>query len=324
MTKRDLEPFTPDPELMKLWPDVSGNEINGLGETDRRRPRPVYWHRPDRIAHGSVQDLVVERFNTEPTLIETYKSDRGPKQRAEKRLEPVAGSAEDWTAKLKAFALANEAELVGIAELDPEWIYEGFEIPDEPYLVVLGVEMAYDQLKTAPEVPAAAEVMVQYNRAAKACRLLADWLLENGYKAKTYEGPYASALTMLPAAIAAGMGELGKHGSLINREYGSSFRLSVVGTDMPLVPDQPDVFGADDFCASCQVCTNACPPKAISPEKQVVRGVERWYVNFDKCLPYFGETYGCAICISVCPWSRPGVRENLLAKMARRRGGEAG
>jgi hypothetical protein len=29
---------------------------------------------------------------------------------------------------------------------------------------------------------------------------------------------------------------------------------------------------------------------------------------------------GCAICLAVCPWSRPGVAENLVGKMARRRG----
>ena len=49
-------------------------------------------------------------------------------------------------------------------------------------------------------------------------------------------------------------------------------------------------FGADDFCKTCQVCTNACPPGAIMEKKQMVRGVERWYVDFDKCIPYFVET----------------------------------
>ena len=50
---------------------------------------------------------------------------------------------------------------------------------------------------------------------------------------------------------AAGLGELGKHGSLINNELGSSMRFSTVLTDMPLVADKPVDFGADDFCMSC-------------------------------------------------------------------------
>ncbi|MCF6232365.1 MAG: 4Fe-4S dicluster domain-containing protein [Rhodobacteraceae bacterium] len=77
-------------------------------------------------------------------------------------------------------------------------------------------------------------------------------------------------------------------------------------------------FGIDEFCQSCRVCENACPPEAIAPEKQTVRGENKWYVDFDKCIPFFAETSGCAICIAVCPWSRPGVILNLAEKLARR------
>ena len=87
---------------------------------------------------------------------------------------------------------------------------------------------------------------------------------------------------------------------------------------MPLVATGPKSFGADDFCATCQVCTRACPPGAIVEKKQMVRGVERWYVNFDSCIPYFAETASCGICIAECPWTRPDVRPKLLATMARR------
>ena len=123
---------------------------------------------------------------------------------------------------------------------------------------------------------------------------------------------------MIPAALSAGFGELGKHGSIINRQYGSSFRLSAVSTDMPLLPDQEDRFGADDFCTRCQVCTRACPPDAIFKSKQMVRGVRKWYVDFDKCIPYFGEALGCGICIAVCPWSTPGRAPGLAERFSRR------
>ena len=63
---------------------------------------------------------------------------------------------------------------------------------------------------------------------------------------------------------------------------------------------------------------------AISEQKQLVRGEEKWYVDFDRCIPYFAETKGCAICIARCPWSRPGVADNLLVKMAARRERRAG
>jgi epoxyqueuosine reductase QueG len=68
--------------------------------------------------------------------------------------------------------------------------------------------------------------------------------------------------------------------------------------------------------------TQVCPPGAITPNKQTVRGVERWYVNFDQCIPYFAEAASCGICIAECPWTRPSVRPKLLTTMAQRIGKE--
>jgi epoxyqueuosine reductase len=129
----------------------------------------------------------------------------------------------------------------------------------------------------------------------------------------------AGPINLIPAALACGFGELGKHGSIINRRFGSSFRLASVLTDLPLVADRPDDFGADDFCARCQLCTRSCPPEAIFDEKQLVRGTQKWYVDFDRCVPYFNDTFGCAICIAVCPWSRPALTSTLVRKMESRR-----
>jgi epoxyqueuosine reductase QueG len=105
---------------------------------------------------------------------------------------------------------------------------------------------------------------------------------------------------------------------LISREYGSNFRLATVLTEVELTPDAPVDIAVDDLCLSCRRCALDCPPEAIGDEKQWVRGEKRWYVDFDKCVPYFVKTYGCANCIEVCPWSEPGrgpaLSEQLLAR----------
>ncbi len=90
-------------------------------------------------------------------------------------------------------------------------------------------------------------------------------------------------------------------------------------TTLPLVPDRPATFGADDFCTRCRICERACPPAAIADHEQWVRGVQRWYVDFDRCIPCFAAHAGCGICFTVCPWTRPQVRPTVLAKMARLR-----
>ena len=161
--------------------------------------------------------------------------------------------------------------------------------------------------------------MTQYNRGTRAARAVANFIQSQGYDAHPHGGPMAGPMLLIPPAIEAGLGELGKHGSMINRRFGSSFRLAGVMTDLPLVADAPAPFGSDDFCVNCQVCVNACPPDAIFREKQTVRGERKWFVDFDKCIPFFNDTQGCGICIARCPWSRPGVASNLADKLAARR-----
>jgi epoxyqueuosine reductase len=219
-----------------------------------------------------------------------------------------------FAAEATEFALAHEAGAVGIAPMDPLYVFEGYTI-EEPWVIVLALAPDYERLKELPSDETngvgVTEIGDQYACGTRASFALANWIRAQGYNASAYPGP---------SAIASGLGELGKHGSLINRHFGAGLRLAAVTTDMPLVPTVPDRFGADDFCRNCQICTRSCPPGAITESKQWVRGVERWYVNFDKCIPYFTEAASCGICIAECPWTRPDVRPKLLATMAKRLG----
>ncbi len=324
MRARDRHDYRPSEEQLKLFPEVSGNAINGRGESGRRRPTPVYWRQPSTIPHGALQSYMVDRFNAVPEFAGVYAQ---PGARGPRRLEPVAEARTqktpaEWAAEVKAFALGHEADLVGIARLDPAWVYDDREVA-APWVVVLGLAMDHARLATAPasadNTASQLEVADQYNRGDRAAKALAGWIRSQGWNASSHAGPWAGSLTLIPPALACGFGELGKHGSIINRRYGSSFRLAGVSTDLPLVADAPESFGADDFCTSCRVCTDACPPDAIFEQKQTVRGEVKWYVDFDKCIPYFNDTFGCGICIAVCPWSLPGVAPRLADKLVGRR-----
>ena len=312
--------FVPCDEQMRLWPPVSGNTINGVGETECRRPSPVYWHPPDMTPHGKLQVWMMEQGLRAPALHAQRQARaeviaRQPAEIAPQRVERDAGAN---AREVKEQARSFGAQLVGVTRTDPEWVYLGYEF-DYPWLVLLGVAMDYEGLKTAPEVTAAMAVVDGYTNGWRAAQPLADHIRRLGWRAEPRGGPPAGPINLIPAALACGFGELGKHGSIINGELGSSFRLAAVFTDLPLTEDGPTDIGADDFCLNCQVCVDACPVDAISNEKQMVRGVFKWSVDFDRCLPYFNENYGCAVCIAVCPWSVPGRSPRLTEKMLRRR-----
>lgn len=315
-------PFTPDPEQMALKPDVSGNVINGLGESTPRNPRMVYWAPdPDQIPHGKMQRWFYSVKPDHPALV-SARADRQvllDAPMAELKGNPVKRTPDDWTSALSMFVEDGICEMTGACAVQPEWIYEGYEVAQKN-VIVLGVAHDYDAISKAPEPEAGGEVVRQYGRAAGAAKRVAGWLRQQGWPAEPVTGPMTGAMMLIPPALACGFGELGKHGSLINAELGASFRLAAVLTDAPFATTPQREFGIDGFCAACRICEDACPPEAIAPEKQMVRGVKKWYVNFDQCLPFFNQTHGCAICIAQCPWSRPGVGLNLAAKLARRAG----
>lgn len=318
--KNPYRPFTPNPEMMALRPDVAGSTINGLGEDTPRRPSLVFWSTdPDTAPWGQVQKWFYkqEKPNAEMLALRARRKELFAQPLPDIAPEPVAKSPDDWTKGLDQFIDAGDCEMVGVADMRPEWVYDHRET-DLPRVVILGVQHVYDDLKHVPETRGGADVTLQYGRAAEAAVKVAGWIREQGYDADPVTGPMVGQILLIPPALECGFGELGKHGSLINPEFGSGFRLSGILTNAPFATTPKREFGIDDFCANCRVCENACPPFAIAPDKQMVRGVEKWYVDFDKCIPFFAQTSGCAICIAACPWTRPGVGFNLAEKLARR------
>lgn len=314
--------YSPRPETLALL-RVSGNPINGVGETLPRQPSPFFWHPPDQQPWGELQLLARKTSRKCPGSTEAFQAAYSYPELRPRAAQRNEASALTLTDMLQRFAISNKADDVGIAAMDSTYVFEGYKI-EHPWVVILALAHDYERLKEVPSDETngigVCDVGDKYAQGTRSSYALANWIRSQGYDADPYPGPMAGALLLIPPAIAAGLGELGKHGSLISPRFGSGVRLAGVTTDMPLVATRGSRFGADEFCATCQVCTHACPPGAITPQKQMVRGVERWYVDFDKCIPYFAESASCGICIAECPWTRPSVRPKLLATMMRRLG----
>ncbi|MFC1835127.1 4Fe-4S dicluster domain-containing protein, partial [Thermodesulfobacteriota bacterium] len=218
---------------------------------------------------------------------------------------------------------------VGICRVDPKWAYSnrgeifydnwddwGRPLPEPlPYAVVIKPEMALENVSTGPHTPAVVESGANYAKGAYITTILAGWFAQMGYKACADHSRHYRML-MVPLAVDAGLGELGRFGYLITGKSGPRARLFAVTTDMPLKWDKPVDLGAEDFCKVCKKCAVSCPSKSIPyDEKRLHNGVEKWKMDELSCFDYWGQIgTDCSICMGVCPYSRPNVSIHRLAR----------
>jgi epoxyqueuosine reductase len=137
---------------------------------------------------------------------------------------------------------------------------------------------------------------------------LADRIQESigpfGYRAFTDSAP------VLEKALGrdAGLGWIGKHTALINKDAGSWFFLGELFTDLPLPMDE----AAHDHCGTCRTCMDVCPTAAI---------VAPYQLDARRCIAYLtiehkgsipeefraamgNRVFGCDDCQLFCPWNK--------------------
>ena len=141
-------------------------------------------------------------------------------------------------------------------------------------------------------------------RLQKLANRIAETVGPFGYRA------FVDSAPVLERALArdAGLGWIGKHTCLINRDAGSWFFLGELYTDLPLPLDTP----ASAHCGTCRRCLDICPTQAI---------VAPYEVDARRCIAYLtielrgpiplelrramgNRVFGCDDCQLVCPWNK--------------------
>ena len=121
---------------------------------------------------------------------------------------------------------------------------------------------------------------------------------------------FTDSAPVLEKALArnAGLGWIGKHTNLIDRDAGSYFFLGEIYLDIDLPTDTP----SSAHCGTCSACMPACPTGAI---------VAPYRLDARRCISYLtielagpipvefrraigNRIYGCDDCQLVCPWNK--------------------
>ena len=121
---------------------------------------------------------------------------------------------------------------------------------------------------------------------------------------------FVDSAPVLERALArnAGLGWIGKHTCLIDKDGGSWFFLGEIYVDIPLPVDAP----ATAHCGTCTRCIEICPTRAITAPQRLDarRCISYLTIEHDGPIPLElrepigNRIFGCDDCQLVCPWNK--------------------
>jgi reductive dehalogenase len=237
---------------------------------------------------------------------------------------------------VEAAGIQLGAAMVGITTINPKWLNKGVtissdvdEITREGGKTIIPERMKYVICVIGANPPdlaargwtelGAAGDRAGYEAAFMAYTRMMRFIKGLGYDASDFQ----TVAPVIPYAISAGLGELGRMNRLVNPIFGGNVRLGAVLTDLPLAIDKPIDFGLQAFCNKCKKCATSCPAIAISKADQPswepfnqwqASGKKVYFEDNEKCMEVQGsKDIYCSICMAVCPWSKQD--KTLASKM---------
>jgi ferredoxin len=216
----------------------------------------------------------------------------------------IETSNEFWS-KFGKLAKDKGADLIGFTPVLKNYIFKNLPVVGKN-AVILGMEMKWEKIKTAPSILCGIEAFRVYYELGDLTIALTEFLQEQGYKAEAHH-PFGGKLLFTAHAVAAGLGYMGRNGLIITPEFGPRQRWSMITTDAEI----PEVKKTDftelrEFCQTCGLCVEKCLGKATlnEPIEKVKNSGIITHIDRLKCIESLLKNNYCSNCLKVCPQGR--------------------
>jgi len=208
---------------------------------------------------------------------------------------------EFWT-EFENLAKEKGIELIGYTPVLENYIFKNLPIVGKN-TIILGMEMDWDKIKTAPSIHVSIEAFRVYYDLGEKTIELTRFLQEKGYKTEAHH-PFGGKLLFTAHAVGAGLGVKGRNGLIISPEFGMRQRWSAITTDANIPETKKvDLSDMEDFCKNCGVCIENCLGGAIYEEPiEKVKGSGIFtHIDRSKCMESLLNNNYCSNCLKVCP-----------------------
>ena len=193
-----------------------------------------------------------------------------------------------------------DVDLIAYIPVNENYIFKDLKVYGK-HAIILGMEMKWDKIKTAPSAICEIEVFRLYKVLGDVTIKLTEYLKEQGYKSEAHH-PFGGKLLYGPHVVAAGLGIMGRNGLIITPEYGPRQRWSIITTDaeIPKTPKR-NLNELEEFCKGCGLCVERCKGGAVHKEpiykdKGIITHIDR-----SKCIASILDNNYCSYCLRICP-----------------------
>lgn len=257
--------------------------------------------------------IIPKVFKTVRKAISTYKKE------IDVLPESVQSAPQEFWEEIFVQAKKLGIDFVGFAPIDEDLMFENDHIGGIEVLyenaIVLGMEMDYEAIDTAPEPPAGIESLNIYAELGEATNKLTNFIRSKGYRAIGCH-PLGGPILYPAMAVKAGLGQIGSQGLLITKKFGPRQRLSVIAVNISPLPEVvQEPVDIEQYCKKCKRCVQMCPVNAIYDEPIVKEKGILTRIDGEKCIEYFYKTTGCSVCIKECPFHKIGYKAKFYSRL---------